>query len=206
MSILLSHLVQTKANRTRIKVSFQGDTPAVQRSQGGKRKVVRGKRRSGKSTSDTATSPPGPGMWFCCLMKQLDGQCKNETSIQVSQKPLETVYQHNAGTANDKSTKAARGHWMPEMLVGPLPSQKDAELFKKQWMQKSRGIVSKRDFGKLQAREWRETYPALRCFDKRLVPCDYNDYVSIVGMPELRVSNASLVAMKKRLQQCIRKT
>ena len=133
-------------------------------------------------------------------MKQLDGQCKNETSIQVSQNPLTTVYDHNAGNIDDKSTKAARGHWMVEMIVGPFADEENAEKFKDHWMERSRGIISKRKFGIQLASDWRIDFPKLRCFDKRLVPVDYNAFLLSANLKELVVSTHLLSLMKKHLR------
>lgn len=186
--------------RLHIKIAFVSDCVAK-----AGRRIVRGRRARRKNAGAAAETPKeNRDIWFCCLMKQLEGQCKNETSILVSQKPLETVYAHNAGTINDKSTKAARGYWMPEMLVGPLPSEEDALRFKKNWMNKSRGISSKRQFGIDQSEKWRRQYPFLRCYDKRCIPAKYNAFLVDLGMPELCVPAHSLAIMNHRLLGCLR--
>lgn len=204
--ILCAESVEPRRGGVRIRVAFVSDVP--ERKPARRKAIRRGRRRAGaerKALSEQRQQEEEEeeGLWFCGLMKQLEGQCKNETSIQVSQRPLQSVHQHNAGKINDKSTMAARGHWMPEMLIGPLPTCAEAERFKRTWMQKSRGIVSKRDYGITQAREWRAQYPDLRCYDKRRMPVQYNKFLDMANMPQLKVSEYALATMTRKLAECL---
>jgi len=186
--------VATPGRTIHIKFAFTGDA-CVKKA----RRIARGRRRKRKEPVEPAE--PRDENWFCCLMKQLDGQCKNETSIQVSETPLATVYDHNAGNVDDKSTKAARGHWMPEMIIGPFARLEDAQKFKDGWMDRSRGIISKRRFGIQQTVDWRQTHPNLRCYDKRVVPRDYNEFLGFFDMYELAVSKHLLSVMWHQLRE-----
>ncbi len=132
-------------------------------------------------------------------MQQLEGHSKNETSILVSQLPTKTVFEHNTGIINDKSTKAARGHWMIEMLVGPFVAHDDAARFRATWMDQARGILSKRRFGKTQANKLRGTHPKLRCFDKRLIPEHYNEYLIAHDMAAMCVSERRIHDLRRSM-------
>jgi hypothetical protein len=133
--------------------------------------------------------PPNDA-WFCYLMKQLGGHCKNEANIKVAREPYADVDSHNRGDVNDKATKPAKGLWQVEMIIGPFPTEREAAHFRMEWMLASRGMSSRRDCGIVMTNEKRQEpgYENLYCFDKRLVPYPLNTYLICHGMDFLCVS------------------
>lgn len=145
--------------------------------------------------------------WFTYLMIQLGGRCKNEANLKVAREPFEDTRKHNSGETNDKATKPARGAWQVEMIIGPFAKRQGAEAFRKLWMQKSRGPISRRargaelvehyqNKGCQLSDEMRATggaeWTGIFCFDKRLVPLNLNQWL-------LRHSMGCLMQSEERL-------
>jgi hypothetical protein len=167
---------------------------------------------SSTSVSNTKTSPTMRDLptetWFCYLMKQLGGHCKNEANIKVAREPYADVDSHNRGDVNDKATKPAKGLWQVEMIIGPFPRELDATQFRMEWMLASRGMSSRRDCGiKMTMKKRLEPgYENLFCFDKRLVPYPLNTYLITNGMDFLCVSEEAfekLVAAVENARKCM---
>lgn len=126
--------------------------------------------------------------WFCYLMKQLGGHCKNEANVKVSDEPYKDVCGHNRGDVNDKATKPARGLWQIELIAGPLYSSEDVEKFREAWVITSRGLNSRRTRCVELVEQWRaEGYTDLHCYDKRLVPHPLNTFLKNAGLEYLQV-------------------
>jgi hypothetical protein len=194
-------IIKKNASCARIKRFFVSSLvgadrdPAMKGPDGQRRRFLRGRHRRHQRQQQHEQgvgthSSSHPEQWFCLLMKQLDGPCKNETNIQVSQHPLLTVYEHNTGVVSDKATKAARGHWMPEVIVGPFTTKEYAVEYQQNWSTQSRGVMSKRKLVLDLTDSWRRAHrdqPLLYVYDKRIIPLDYNDYLNRNGLVQLQV-------------------
>lgn len=157
---------------------------------------------------DAATPVPGhafssdDGAFFCYLMKQLGGQCKNEANIKTSIEPYKDVCGHNRGDVNDKSTKPARGLWQVEIIAGPFDTLAEATIFREEWLGSSRGMNSRRLEGIRLTVEWRANgFSKLMCFDKRLVPHPLNAYLAEVNLDFLQVDARSYDALVESLDE-----
>ncbi len=135
--------------------------------------------------------------WFCYLMKQLGGPCKNEANIKVATEAFTDVYRHNVGEINDKSTKPARGLWQVEMIIGPFGNENAASVFRREWMEESRGIESRRQRGIKLAESY--VYAPIRCYDKRVVPLDLNCWLDRHNMSCLKLPEVALTRFYSRL-------
>lgn len=112
------------------------------------RRIVSVPRRSTSPTPpEESEDEKSRAPWFVYQMIQLGGRCKNEANLKVAREPFEDLRRHNNGEVNDKATKPARGAWQIEMIIGPFMTWDKAEAFRKLWMQKSRGPISRRKRG-----------------------------------------------------------
>lgn len=165
-------------------------------------------RRGG---AEEEATPPRP--WFTYLMIQLGGRCKNEANLKVAREPFEDTRKHNSGETNDKATKPARGAWQVEMVIGPFGSREAAEAFRRLWMQKSRGPISRRARGAELVEHYQNrgyqlsdelrssgdaAWRGIYCFDKRLVPLDLNQWLLRHGMGYLTQSEERLNTLYQR--------
>ena len=147
---------------------------------------------------DTARSPKP---FFCCLGKDLGSQCKNETHIFVSQKPIERLYNINMGNDSGHGTRATKQSWEPEVIIGPFPNEKVALDFKKNWMDHSRNIESKRRCGLELAAQEREKFADLCYYDKRLLPKHLSTYMRQHEMHDIVLPPDKLQHLSKELSR-----
>lgn len=145
-----------------------------------------------KATTKTVENVP----WFCYLMKQMGGHCKNEANVKVSDEPFKDVCGHNRGDVNDKATKPARGLWQVELICGPFYDEEDVLSFREELVATSRGLNSRRTRCIDMVEKRREKGQAdLYCFDKRLVPHPLNRFLQSIGLDYLQVDEDAYKAL-----------
>lgn len=133
---------------------------------------------------------------YSCLLIQLDHQTKNDTHVLTDSNPWRTIYNTNGR----KDKRLPLGHWEIEMVVGPFTDASDAIKFSKHWNGAYRGVISKRNQAERLTNIWREKYPELRCYDKRLVPVDYNQHLNDHNLQPLTVDQRQLDSLYGSLQ------
>lgn len=179
--------------------------------------VVVKKKRSSSPDDEEESSPPSLP-WFAYLMIQLGGRCKNEANLKVAREPFEDTRRHNSGETNDKATKPARGAWQVEMIIGPFESREAADGFRRLWMQKSRGPISRRARGTELVEHYQNrgcqlsdelrttgdaAWSRIYCFDKRLVPLELNRWLARHDMHCLAQSEERLRVMYQRHESAL---
>ncbi len=101
---------------------------------------------------------------WCFMMVNFEPNQKINTHISDSKSPPVTVAKHNAGQVKgSKSTKAAAGSWILDMIIGPFLTSEAASRFAQRWRSNSRGIQSRRKRGLMLSHEER-----LTCYNRRL--------------------------------------
>ncbi len=163
--------------------------------------VLRRRRASPSTVATTMAQAPVEDPWFCYLMKQMGGHCKNEANVKVSKEPYKDVCGHNRGDVNDKATKPARGLWQAELICGPLYSEEEVCRFREILVITSRGLNSRRSRAFEVVEEWRaKGYTDLYCFDKRLVPHPLNPFLERIGLVYLKVDEETYQQLVNSLE------
>ena len=156
------------------------------------RKRVKGVRKNKPLEMTEEEKAQGP--FFAYLMIQLGGTCKNEAKLIVTREIYEDAYRHNSGEINDKGTKAAKGRWSPDIAAGPFDTWQEAHEFKKLCMKDSRGVIPKRErFIELVVNG--NLGPKVKCYDKRIVPWDLNNWLAQNEMECLQLPEERLAAL-----------
>ena len=115
---------------------------------------------------------------------------KTLTHVGKSRQPYRCVHLHNQKLVSSKSTHGAAGLWSIEMVIGPLRTKSDTFPLRDLWKAKTRGPVSRRDFGK-----WLSTVLEMECFDsKHGMEDTYADTWKEARMERKRVRCASKAA------------
>ena len=100
-------------------------------------------------------------VWFVYLITNFDPTVKTNSYVGVATDPERALVMQRASAKIQSDTNS----WRLELVVGPCPSQNEAEQLRDEWTAKSRGITSRRNTGKKlfveRARDWQ----GLRCFD-----------------------------------------
>jgi len=141
--------------------------------------------------------------YYCYMMQQVGGACKNEASMGISCDPCASVHGHNIGILGDKSTKPAAGFWQLEQVIGPFNTVTAACVFVEQWKRKSRTTTSRRRRGLdlvLSQVSQLNASPPLRIYDKRILPRDLSSYCKKYGIDQRNLENHMKRASRAELR------
>jgi hypothetical protein len=105
--------------------------------------------------------------FFCFLMITTRQQQKVNTSIEVSQKPMEYLKFFAESRTRSSSEGENNKSWKMELIIGPFWNLKDARKFRNEWKKDSRGILCRRNKGIQKAeKNGYEVYDARIVYDE----------------------------------------
>lgn len=101
--------------------------------------------------------------YFVFLMTNVHKSGKKHTFIGTARNPAAAVIAYNEGRLRSrKNTKQGSPHWRLEQWIGPFDTKGEAERFRHQWDDGTRGVRPRIKRGQQLAKEWELSWWSMR--------------------------------------------